>query len=217
MPYHMDDGSMDLGDLQKRLEDTDLIPSQLPLLEGLDEKMSAFKAAGIHSVADLRGALKTPKSLASMSQRSGVDPEYLKLLNRTIGGFFPKPRSLGEVDWLDGDTVARLRDAGIKNTQQLFDASAAEETDLANQTGANPDDVRELARISDLCRIQWVSPSFARVLIAAGVTSPAAVAKADPEDLFEDLVKANESARFYKGKVGLRDVWRLVAAARYVP
>lgn len=217
MLYHMDDESMDLGDLQKRLEDTDLIPSQLPLLEGLDEKMSAFKAAGVHSVANLRAALKTSKSLASLSQRSGVDPDYLKLLNRTIGGFFPKPRSLGEVNWLGGDTIARLQDAGINNTQQLFDAYAAGGIDLANQTGANPDDVRELARISDLCRIQWVSPSFARVLIAAGVTSSVAVAKADPKDLFEALVKANEGAKFYKGKVGLRDVRRLVAAVAYVP
>lgn len=217
MPYHMDDGSMDLGDLQKRLEDTDLIPSQLPLLEELDEKMSAFKAAGIHSVADVRAALKTPKSLESLSQRSGVDPDYLKLLNRTIGGFFPKPRSLGEVDWLDSDTVARLRDAGIKNTQQLFEASTADTADLVAQTGADPNDLQELAAISDLCRIQWVSPSFARVLIVAGFESPAAIADADPDGLFEALVQANEGAKFYKGKVGLRDVRRLVAAAAYAP
>jgi hypothetical protein len=217
MPYHMDDRSLDLGALQRRLEDTDLIPSQLPLRDGLSAKMTLLNAAGISSMADLRTALKTSKSLTTLSQRSGIDPEYLKLLKRTIGGFFPKPRSLGEVDWLGSDTVNRLRDAGIKNTQQLFEASTADAAGLAAQTGADPNDLQELAAISDLCRIQWVSPSFARVLTAAGFESPAAIARADPEGLFEALVKANEGAKFHKGKVGLRDIRRLVAAAAYVP
>ena len=78
-------------------------------------------------------------------------------------------------------------------------------------------DLLEFMVISDLCRIQWVSPTFARVLVASGITSAAAVAKADPEALFHAISKANEDAKFYKGKIGLRDVRRLVAAATYVP
>ena len=132
MPYQMDGRSIDLGALQKRLEDTDLIPSQVPLLDGLGEKMSALEDAGITSVADLRAALKTPKSLSSLSQRSGIGPDYLKLLNRTINGFSPKPRPLGEIDWLDSETIARLQKVGIKNTRHLFEAFAVDGADLAD-------------------------------------------------------------------------------------
>lgn len=37
------------------------------------------------------------------------------------------------------------------------------------------------------------------------------------EALFQAVTKANRDAKFYKGAVGLRDIKRLVAAARYVP
>ena len=53
MPYYVDDRSTDLSSLQARLEDTDLIPSQLPLRDGLGEKTTALREAGIDSVADL--------------------------------------------------------------------------------------------------------------------------------------------------------------------
>lgn len=217
MPYYADDRSTDISSLQARLEDTDLIPSQIPLRDGLGEKMTALRESGIESIADLRAALKSAKSLASLSERSGVAPDYLKLLKRTVNGFFPKPRSLGEVDWLDESTVAALRKAGIRNTKQLFEATEAETADVARQTGADPEDLAELGTVADLCRIQWVSPSFARVLMAAGMVDAAAIARADAEALYAAIAEANEGAKFYKGKVGLRDVRRLVTAAGYVP
>lgn len=217
MPYHIDDQSADLSSLQARLEDTDLIPSQLPLRDGLNKKMAVLRGAGIESVADLRAALKNSSSLVSLSERSRVDPDYLKLLKRTVNGFFPKPRSLGEVDWLGNDSIAALHKAGIRNTKQLFEAAEADRAAFAREVGADPEDISELSTVSDLCRIQWVSPSFARVLMAAGMNDAAAVAKADPQVLYAAIADANEGAKFYKGKVGLRDVRRLVTAARYVP
>lgn len=217
VPYYIDDQSTDLGSLQARLEHTDLIPSQLPLLDGLNKRIAAFRKAGIDSVADLRAALKNSRSLASLSERSGVDSEYLKLLKRTINGFFPKPRSLGEADWLGKRTIAALHEAGIKNTQQLFEACEADRADVVRQAGVNPKDLSELNTVSGLCRIQWVSPGFARVLMAAGMKDAATIAKADPEALYAAIADANEGAKFYKGKVGLRDVRRLVTAAGYVP
>ncbi len=217
MPYYADDRSTDLSSLQARLEDTDLIPSQLPLRDGLGEKMTALREAGIESVADLRAALKSARSLASLAERSGVDPAYLKLLKRTVNGFFPKPRSLGEADWLDESTITALQKAGIRNTKQLFEANESDIADLARQAGAEPEDLAELGTVSNLCRIQWVSPSFARVLMAAGMVDAAAIARADPDALYAAIAEANEGAKFYKGKVGLRDVRRLVTAAGYVP
>jgi hypothetical protein len=71
--------------------------------------------------------------------------------------------------------------------------------------------------LSDLSRVQWVSPTFARTLVAAGFTGAAEVSMADPEALYEAVMQANENARFYKGKVGLRDIKRLIAAAAYAP
>ena len=217
MGYYIDDHLTGLSALQERLQNTDLIPSQEPLLEDISQKMSALRKVGIASLADLRSALKTARVLESLSQRSGVDPGYLQLLRRAVNGFFPKPRSLDEVDWLDKSTAVSLKKAGIRNTQQLFDAASEGAAGLAKETGTDQKDILDFVVISDLCRIQWVSPTFARVLVEAGFTSATAIAEADPETLFEAIAQANRDARFYKGKVGLKDVRRLVIAAAYAP
>ena len=215
--YYVDEHSTDLKALQKRLQNTDLIPSQEPLLEGISGKLSSIRKAGAHSMADLRTALKTPKSLQALSESSGVDSQYLQLLRRTINGFFPKPRALKDIDWLDKKVLKDLDKAGIKNTQDLFEATSGGIAKLARQTGKSTTELREFVKISDLCRIQWVSPTFARALAAAGCSNAAEVAAADPEALFEAVAKANAQGKFYRGKVGLRDIRRLTAAAAYVP
>ncbi len=215
--YYLDDEATGLDALRERLEATDLIPSQKPLLDGIEDKMTALQRAGIASVADLRAALKSKKSLATLSKTSGIDLNYLQLLRRTVNGFFPKPRALREFEWLKSSLIERLESAGIKNTRQLFEAASRDVSAFAKKTGANPKKLEEVFELSDLSRVQWVSPTFARTLVAAGVSSAAAVAKADPEALFEAIAKANQGAKFYKGKVGLRDVRRLVSAAAYVP
>ncbi len=217
MRYYLDEHSTDLDALQERLRSTDLIPSQEPLLEGMAENTTSISNAGVASLADLRSALKTEKSLTLLSKNSGVDASYLRLLRRVINGFFPKPRPLKDIDWLEAGAVNNLNKAGIKNTRQLFDAASDGASELAKRTGIGQKDAQEFLAVSDLCRIQWVSPTFARVLVAAGATNAAAVAGANPEALFNAIKKANEDAKFYKGTVGLRDIKRLVAAARYVP
>lgn len=217
MSDHIDGQAIDLAALQARLNTTDLIPSQEPLRDGMARKMSALGAAGVNTLADLQANLKTAKGLASLAERTGIDPGYLQLLRRTINGFFPKPRALREIDWLDAKTVVSLAKAGIGNTQQLYDAASQGAASLARKTGTDVKTLRAFLAIADLCRIQWVSPTFARVLVAAGMSDPADVARADPEALFQAIADANAGAKFYKGKIGLRDIRRLVTAAAYVP
>lgn len=181
------------------------------------EKAKSISKTGVTSLAELRSALKTDQSLTLLSRKSGIDASYLQLLRRAINGFFPKPRPLKHIDWLEADTINNLNKAGIKNTRQLFDAATDGSVELIRQTGIGQKDAQELVSISDLSRIQWVSPTFARVLVAAGFKNAAAVAGANPETLFQAITKANRNEKFYKGAVGLRDIKRLVTAASYVP
>ncbi len=109
-----------------------------------------------------------------------------------------------------------MEKVGIKNTLQLHDANDVGNKTLTERVGINQKKLSEILALSDLSRIQWVSPTFSRVLVAAGFTDAANVSKADPELLYKAVIRANENARFYKGKVGLRDIKRLIAAAAYV-
>lgn len=214
MRYFIDAEATSLAALRERLQSTDLIPSQEPLLEGIAEKTSALNNAGIRNLADLRANLKTSESLTALSQSSGLSENFLVLLRRTINSLFPKPRPFKDMDWLDKTVVRALQEAGLKNTQQLFEANVGPSPEMPK---LNKKDMAELVAISDLCRVQWVSPNYARALVAAGFGSALTVASADPEALTTALEKANQDAKFYKGKVGLRDVRRLVTAAKYVP
>jgi len=217
MGYYIDEASTSLDNLQTRLETTDLIPSQKALLPELTKKMDALKKTGIKSIAGLRTRLKSKKSLASLADDSGINPDYLAMLRRAVEGFFPKPQALKTFDWLDQDTITRLDQAGVRNTRQLYEATSSGVDKLVDNAGLKKKNLLDFLSLSDLSRIQWVSPTFARALAAAGFTRTTMVAAANPETLYEALMKVNENAHFYKGKVGLRDIKRLIAAAAYVP
>jgi hypothetical protein len=76
--------------------------------------------------------------------------------------------------------------------------------------------LEELVLLADLTRVQWVSPTAARMLLEAGYSSPSEVAAADPEGMCEALERVNQGDRFFRGKIGLRDIKRLVHAAGYL-
>lgn len=216
MSYHVDADTMSLEQLRKRLEGTDLIPSQQPLLDGIAKRFAALKTAGIKSVATLRVRLKNAKALAALATESDIDPEYLTLLRRAVEGFFPKPQPLSAFDWLEPSIVAKLEKAGVADTKQLFEATTPDISAFAKKSGLSKHALKECVALADLSRVQWVSPTFARVLVAAGYARAAQVAKAKPDALYNALLKANEGATFYKGKIGQRDIKRLIAAAELV-
>ncbi len=55
MRYYLDEQTIDMAALQKRLRRTDLIPSQEPLLDGMAENAAAISKAGVVSLADPSG------------------------------------------------------------------------------------------------------------------------------------------------------------------
>lgn len=152
MPYYLDAEKISLDDLQKRITETDLVPSRGSLLEEIDEIFLKLKAHGFVALADLRTGLKNPKNIPALSEEVGVDAD-------------------------------------------VIDA---------------------LYVLADLTRIQWVSPTVAGMLVSAGYTDAKAVSDADPERLCSDLDRINKENKYFDGKIGLRDIRRLVKAASYV-
>jgi len=215
MAYHLDFSAISLSDLKAKLERADLIPSQLPLLDGIDKKLAALGKAGIRSLEDLSLALKGAKGPYALASKSKVPEDYLVLLRRTIESFRPKPAKLAEYQGIDPKLVDALSGIDIRDSMALYDAApdAKSAAALAKKAGAEAKAISELRCLCDLSRIQWVSPTFSRVLYDAGYRSPAEIAGAKAEAVYESVLRANEGGRLYKGKVGLRDIGRLVALA----
>jgi hypothetical protein len=218
MAYHIDAEKISLGDLQKRIEATDLVPSRAALLDRLGTKMKSLEKQGIVTLADLRNELKTPKRLETLAKSTGIGTEYLTLLRREVEGWFPKPSPLKDFNWLPKSEIAKLESSGIRDVAALHEAtdSKSKRTALAKSTSADIATLETFAQLVDLTRVQWVSPAMARMLLEAGCTGSAKLAKANADELYESLARVNLGNKFFKGKIGLRDVKRLILAASYV-
>jgi hypothetical protein len=218
MGYYIDAENMSLTALQQRIESTDLVPSRVPLLQGIGAVMAALAQHGMNTTADLRTALKTNKRLEAVAAETGIAADYLVLLRREVESYFPRPFPLKEFTWLPGEDIARLEANGIRETAVFYQTGRDPQKMAALADAAQVDaaTLETLARLCDLARVQWVSPLFARMLLEAGYNSAAAVAAADAEALHAALLQINEGDRYFKGKIGLRDIKRLIHAAGYL-
>jgi len=218
MTYHIDAEKVSLDDLRNRLKATDLVPSRALLKEGIVTKIKALEEQGITTLANLRNELKNAKRLAAMAKAAGIEEQYLILLRREVEGYFPSPLDLKVFTWLPADDIAKLEQNGIGDTATLYEmaGSAQKRSALAKSMGVAMTTLEALYCLADLMRVQWVSPTFAQMLVAAGYDSAARVAAADADRLCEALRYVNSGDKFFKGKYGLRDVKRLILAASYV-
>lgn len=205
-----------LTELAERLRSTDLVPSQQPLLERTDERLEQLAHAGITSVENIREQLKYKKSVPSLAARTGVDEDYLILLRRAVRGFFPKPQPLRAFDWIAPEAIAALATVGINNSEQLRAACVTGHAEVAERSRTPAAAISELAELSGLVRVQWINPSLARTLLAAGYRTPAAVAGADPACLIRAVAHANKDRQFFNATIGERDMRRIIHAAGYV-
>jgi hypothetical protein len=215
VPYHIDFSKMLLSDLKDKLERSDLIPSHLPLLDGIERKSAALKKAGISNLEDLSRALRGGKGPASLAAKTGLSEDYLILLRRAIEGFRPKPIRLADYPGIAPGLAEALAAAGVSDSKALYEAATDTKAAnaLARKAGLSTTALQELLALSDLSRIQWVSATFARVLYDAGYQKTANVAAADAQAVYESVLRANEGGRLYKGKIGLRDIKRLLVFA----
>jgi hypothetical protein len=217
MSTTVDEEKTTLDDVRRRLEATDLIPSHEPLLEGISRRFAALERCGCRSQQNLRARLKNAKAVAALAKDTGIPGQYLTVLRRAVEGFFPKPQPWAAFPWLPVGTIAKLETVGLQTTDELHHAARRGRAALARKTGLPAKDLAEALALSDLSRIQWVSPNVARTLVAAGFARASEVASANPESLCQTVAEINQGRGFYKGKIGLRDIKRLIVAASYVP
>jgi len=182
MPYYIDDKKITLHDLLKRLQSSDLVPSRAPLLDNVEEKLTALGKSGISSLADLRAELKTEKLMRDLAARTGLEVDYLILLRREVESYFPKPIPLTDFNWLPSEVPSILQSKGIKNAASFFEKVTNPETKTELiEAGIDPASLNELLKYADLTRVQWVSPITARILVLAGYGSAVELAAANPE------------------------------------
>lgn len=219
MPYYLDFTKLKLDFLEKRLSEEDLIPSQLPLREGLTEKLELLDSVGIRTLSDLNEAIQKDTSRNALSGGIGMSTEYLKLLARVLRAYTPKATKLATYPNTDVQVISKLAQQGIKDSYTLWTAASGSmnRTRLAADTDIPLEKLSTMVCLSDLSRIQWVSPLFARLIFDAGFKTVADVACAQAQELMTKISIINQKEKLFNGKIGERDMGRLVYLASLLP
>ncbi len=183
--YHINPDKLSLKRFQKSLESRELIPSRKPLKEKLKSRFSAISSEGVKSVGDLIHVLKNKLKVEAFSKKSGVNNEYLTLLKREAGSYFPNPVRLSSFQGVDNRAVTQLEKNGVRNSKQLFNkASVAEDRKkLSSELGVSEDSLKELIALSDLSRLYGVGPVFARIIYNIGIDSVKSLLRYSPEEV----------------------------------
>jgi len=218
MNYYLNAEKISLDELQKRIEETDLVPSRSSLLKNIEENFEILKENGYATLAGLRKELKNSKNIPSVLKKTGIASDYLTLLRREIESYFPKPFPISAFDWFPKKYISKLEKQGYKNTVLIFDNlnSSKKRAEISALLGIDTQIIDDIFCLVDLTRIQWISPIAARMLLSAGYNNAKRVAKANADKMCNELDRINKEKNFFKGKIGLRDIKRLIKAAAYV-
>jgi hypothetical protein len=217
--YFIELESFHLSTFRETLETGDVLPSRKILKEDLATRFGMLESQVITKLSQLMDCLKTDDKLKSFSEKTGLPEEYLTILRREVNSFLPKPRSLAEIPALQAEHLSRLNKNGIRQTKQLFERvrTAEQRTLLAQECQVPEQLVLELAKLSDLTRINGVGAIFARILYETGVNTIELMAQADAKTTFNKVLKINEEKHYTEARVTLKDIQYCIDYAKKLP
>ena len=205
--YYINLSTFSLEKLEGSLKSARLLPSQKVLQEDLENRFALLKKHAIKNLQDLQTALKTKQHVLAFADTTGLPVDFLTILRREVNSYQPKSIQLKDIPGINEDTISKLAVMNIKHTLQLYSrvntpqARAA----LAKDAGLSGEVVLELAKFTDVVRLRWVGPKFARLLIESEYDTVEKIAAADGKTLFAHLAQVNKEKGIYSGGLGLDD------------
>lgn len=217
--YYIELDKYSLNQFKEQLKKAKLIPSRKILKEQIDERFNILSNKGIQNLDELLILLKTPKKVKELSEKSGIPYDYLLILRREINSYRPKPVKLDKFPGIEMETINKLNKLGIKNTAHLFKRIKTEKDriDLARETDINNEKIIELTKLTDLTRIKWIGPVFARIFYDSGVDTAQKVSDADSNSLYKMLVQINEEKGYTRSKFIESDAEMCIDVSKMVP
>lgn len=216
MGYHIDLSTITIDQYKEQLKTEYLPPSRMILKEQLQERFNFFKSIEIQNVKQLLLMLKKKDNWAKLLASEYFSENYLTILLRELNSNLPKPNKLKDFAGISDETIAKLENIGIRNTEQLYEKilNKTQRQQLAQATGIDETEIIKLAKLTDLSRIKWVGATFARILYNLGIDTVEKAAHSNPEELHLKINTYNKEMKIYRGQIGLNDVRILINAAK---
>lgn len=170
--YHMDLRRYTLEKFKNSLANREMIPSRVMLKEQLEEHFATLQQCGITNLKELTTRCKNKAAVQEFAAESGLSSKYLTLLKREGSSLLPSPVKLSAFPDVDPEVITKLEAHGIKHSKHLFMRLQKDTaSELANEVSLAPEQIEELASLSDLGRLYGVGPVFARLVYDTGVHS----------------------------------------------
>ena len=212
MKYSFEEHEIENADIVDRIMKTDLTPSIAPITQNINEIFKRISNAGVSNLFELRKALKDKPKITGFSKKTEIDEHYLVLLKREIEGWIPKKIKLAEFFWIDQTSIKALNSIQVVTTEDFFDIYQGDKKEL-EALNLKQTELDELFALSNISRIRWISPSVARILRKIGYDTIEKIAQADGKKLSKEFDECNQKNAYFKGKVGLRDILRVINEA----
>lgn len=155
-----------------------------------------------------------PKEIMVKVQKS---PESTK--GMAIKEVTPRSASVVDIKGIGPAYAKKLRDEGIKTTDDLLEACATKpgRKELADKTGIAERSILEWVNKADLFRIQGIGEEYSDLLEAAGVDTVVELARRNPKNLHATLMGINEVKALVKRAPTLSSVEDWVDQAKMLP
>ena len=217
--YYIDLKEFSLKKFKWEIEDSNTLPSRKMLKDNLDERFKILNENGVFNLQDLANLLKTPKKAREFAEKSGLPEDYLLILRREVNSYTPKPVNLDKFPGVEEETLIKLKSAGIKTSLHLFKRVKTPEDreKLTAELGIDNGELLELTKLTEMVRIKWVGPVFARIFLDSGTDTVQKVSEADANKFYKKLVEINREKHYTKSNFTLSDVELCVKVAGMVP
>ena len=206
--FSFDLSNVDLNKIRLLILNKKLLPARKILLDSIDQQFYIIDRLGIKNLKDLLYVLSTKRKIQTFSERSGIDIEYLKILKREAGSYIPKPVKFQSLTDVDNSIIEKLETINISTNKDLLEHIFSEDElqDLSDSLSIDFYLLNELLSLSDLSRIPGVGPVFAKILLAAGISSLDDFRNIPPESILKKANEIIERDKITKAKLTIKDI-----------
>ncbi len=216
--YNINLKEMDILKYKIFLKKQYLIPSREILNENIDDKFKIFEKYGFKNVLDLKKAISTKTKINKLSDETKISSEYLNILRRELGTFDKKGILFKDFPIVNNDTIKKLDENGIKNTKYFYECYYKEnnEKKISNKLKIPIESIMCLISLSTLVRINGIGALAATTFYEAGYQNIEDIINSTKEEMLEKITKINNEKKYYKAKLGLKDMQFIIDYANLI-
>ena len=126
---------------------------------------------------------------------------------------------LEKIEGVGESFAQKLHEAGITTTDSLLERGSSPQgrKEIAEKSGLSEKNILKWVNQVDLARIKGISEEYGELLEVAGVDSVPELAQRNPENLYNNLVKVNQTKNLVRKLPAQSQITKWIEEAKGLP